>query len=789
MHFEQNYYVSILKRHFPESFADVAVLEVGSYDVNGSIREFFENCEYTGLDLMPGPGVDVVVSSGHEYETYKRFETVLSCECFEHNPYYFETFENMVSHTCGGGLVIFTCATEGRPEHGTSRTSPDQSPGTVSSGWEYYQNLTEKEFSRFDFPRNFAGYRFASNHGSQDLYFVGVKYPAPDNFEERLNQVAEEVEQLTKASMQFVASDALFKAGDPSGAADGLGLIASCVHADLEAYVRYRQAWYLMSAKRYSEAEAVIKRLLSLGDRAEFHFQHSQFLHEAGKPEAAIVAARAAIAREQTNADYWEHLANLLLNSGDAEGAESVFLEASRLTPLDVSRKDRIKTLGFQQRPVGNVALGSAPSTYAISFSPLNSPGFDQVIKLWNLESPVAGKLEAGAGGELSITGWVLPHDELNEVSLLIRVGHSIEVHELNVKRPDVVAAILQETPDETRQTQCGFSVTEPVHEGIFRLGFRVGSKDFWAREMRLSHQPQVLSGKNHWEFLTDSDNGLLVQRNNQPSLSDTHVRAWLAEISDSKVKLKIPFAVLVAPHKAAVYPDCLPAGAALNYQRPVYEILGLEADVVYPLERMITSSVRRPIYYQTGALWSPYGAYVAYRAMMDKLGYVGMNRKVVEESRVVWGEEGVEPVFERKAELSVQNGLAGPGQIRLYKNVESRLPKVMLFCGAYGMTHFDSFLAESCSELLCFYSPELDVDAVNKFAPDFVVSQYAEAELAAPPREASSVYQIIKSGIDNGIYPTAMLEQFVLTGKNFNVILNDKEMAELSLEAQKALV
>lgn len=40
-----------------------------------------------------------------------------------------------------GGLIVFTCATEGRGEHGTTRTSPADSPFTN----DYYRNVTEAD--------------------------------------------------------------------------------------------------------------------------------------------------------------------------------------------------------------------------------------------------------------------------------------------------------------------------------------------------------------------------------------------------------------------------------------------------------------------------------------------------------------------------------------------------------------------------------------------------------------------------------------------------------------------
>jgi tetratricopeptide (TPR) repeat protein len=788
MHFEQSYYVSIIKRHFPQSFVEAAVLEVGSYDVNGSIREFFDHCEYIGLDLMPGPGVDVV-SSGHEYNTYKRFDTVMSCECFEHNPYYFETFENMVSTTCGGGLVVFTCATEGRPEHGTTRTSPESSPGTVSTGWEYYKNLTEKDFSAFQFRKNFAGYRFMANPGSQDLYFVGVKYPAPDDVDERLTRIVEEVDELITASVQCVASDTLFLAGDPSGAADGLGRIALSLHQDLEAYVRYKQAWFLMSAKRYPEAGVVIQRLLLLGDRPEYHFQHSQFLHETGKAEAAKEAAHAAIKRDPSHAEYWEHVANLLLNSGDRKGAESAMMEAVRLSPLDVGRNNRIRSLGFQQRSVGSGAIARGPLTYEVSFSSLSASGFDRKIRLWNLESPVAGRHEAAGDGVVSISGWVLPQDAQDEISLLIGVGAVVDAYGVNIERPDVVAAILQESPEESRRLQCGFQCTISVKAGFFRIGFRIGTVDVWVREMRVICRPHLLTGTNSWEFPADAVNGVLELHGKPPIVERTAVRAWQQRIAGTRTEVPAPYIVLVAPHKAAVYPNLLPADTALFFQRIVYRIVDHDSSVLYPLERFVSSGLRRPTYPQSGALWTPYGAYVAYRALMEKLGYVLPRVRVVEEARVVWGAEGVEPVFERHAEVVCQNGLGGTGAMKYYRNSERTLPKAMLLCDAWGLTSFDSFLAESCAELLCVCVSELDTEAIGRYAPDFVVSLYSEETLARPPQENISFYQVIKSGINSGAYSAVMLEQFVSQTKDVSGILSAEELADLTRDAQAALV
>ena len=56
------------------------VLEVGSYDVNGSIRSVFEVSDYLGIDLVEGPGVDVVGDLRKLDFNSKKFDFVLSSE-------------------------------------------------------------------------------------------------------------------------------------------------------------------------------------------------------------------------------------------------------------------------------------------------------------------------------------------------------------------------------------------------------------------------------------------------------------------------------------------------------------------------------------------------------------------------------------------------------------------------------------------------------------------------------------------------------------------------------------
>jgi SAM-dependent methyltransferase len=152
------------------------LLEIGSYAVNGTMRRHFAAAaEYVGVDLTPGPGVDVV-GFGHEVDREPgHFDVATSGECFEHDPHWRDTFATMVRLTRPGGLVAFTCASAGRPEHGTRRTQVRDSPGTQSEGLDYYRNLTEADFDGQGLAGDFSTHRFWRNPTSFDLYFAGVR--------------------------------------------------------------------------------------------------------------------------------------------------------------------------------------------------------------------------------------------------------------------------------------------------------------------------------------------------------------------------------------------------------------------------------------------------------------------------------------------------------------------------------------------------------------------------------------------------------------------------------------
>jgi hypothetical protein len=169
---QRDFFVEMVNK-FPQYFNNVSVIEIGSLNINGTVRDFYNNTKkYIGVDLDEGPGVDLV-SQGQNLDFPEgSFDVAVSAECFEHNPYWLETFLNM--YRMAKSFVIFTCAGENRPEHGTTRTTPANSPFTLK--WDYYKNLTQKDFEdNLYLDDMFTDYKFSYNPQSQDLYFWGIK--------------------------------------------------------------------------------------------------------------------------------------------------------------------------------------------------------------------------------------------------------------------------------------------------------------------------------------------------------------------------------------------------------------------------------------------------------------------------------------------------------------------------------------------------------------------------------------------------------------------------------------
>lgn len=124
---------------------DMAVLDIGGRDLNGSPRMMFPNANpYHVLDLHPGPNVDIVADAANAgavgaYITPGTYDLVICTEVFEHTPHWAAILETAYAVLRPGGWLLFTCAGPGRPTHSGITAVWALSPG------EHYDNVAPEQ--------------------------------------------------------------------------------------------------------------------------------------------------------------------------------------------------------------------------------------------------------------------------------------------------------------------------------------------------------------------------------------------------------------------------------------------------------------------------------------------------------------------------------------------------------------------------------------------------------------------------------------------------------------------
>lgn len=105
-----------------EDVAGKAVLEVGSYDVNGSVRPVITAlgpARYHGVDMSAGTGVDQVLDCTALVDEFGAgsWDVVVSTEMLEHVRDWRASIRNLIHVVAPGGLLAITTRSPGFPYH------------------------------------------------------------------------------------------------------------------------------------------------------------------------------------------------------------------------------------------------------------------------------------------------------------------------------------------------------------------------------------------------------------------------------------------------------------------------------------------------------------------------------------------------------------------------------------------------------------------------------------------------------------------------------------------------
>lgn len=105
----------------PVVLAGKSVLEVGSYDVNGSVRPYVQpHCAtYLGIDMRNGPGVDKVCNVSSLVSSFGKgfVDILITAEMLEHVEDWRAAVFNMKAALKPGGILILTTRSYGFPLH------------------------------------------------------------------------------------------------------------------------------------------------------------------------------------------------------------------------------------------------------------------------------------------------------------------------------------------------------------------------------------------------------------------------------------------------------------------------------------------------------------------------------------------------------------------------------------------------------------------------------------------------------------------------------------------------
>jgi SAM-dependent methyltransferase len=143
------------------------VVEVGGRVVVGTIRDLVHCQSYTSLDLLPGPGVDVVADC-RDWQPPEPVDLVLVAEVLEHARDPAGILTACVRYLRPGGRLVVTCAGPGREPHSGIDGGPPHSG-------EWYANVDPDDLRVWLAVAGLKAFSIERNPVACDVYATGIK--------------------------------------------------------------------------------------------------------------------------------------------------------------------------------------------------------------------------------------------------------------------------------------------------------------------------------------------------------------------------------------------------------------------------------------------------------------------------------------------------------------------------------------------------------------------------------------------------------------------------------------
>lgn len=119
MHLSSYEHMADLVSRYLDMAKPISIIDIGSYDVNGTYRPLFAapGWNYLGIDLEAGPGVDVVLESPYRFPMKTgSVDLIVSGQAFEHVEFFWLSFLEMLRVLKPGGMMFLIAPSRG-PEH------------------------------------------------------------------------------------------------------------------------------------------------------------------------------------------------------------------------------------------------------------------------------------------------------------------------------------------------------------------------------------------------------------------------------------------------------------------------------------------------------------------------------------------------------------------------------------------------------------------------------------------------------------------------------------------------
>jgi SAM-dependent methyltransferase len=312
-------------------------------------------------------------------------------------------------------------------------------------------------------------------------------------------------------------------------------------------------------------------------------------------------------------------------------------------------------------------------------------------------------------------------------------------------------------------------------------LGSLEGESASVAQSRQSPAYERVLVGDGGWLFLRHAGDGELMH--GRASLPGT-VERWSRELqrrASWSEEHGSQYLALFAPDKEAVYADKLPSEIAARLAPPEQRIvpslqsrLAAAGNVptLYPLDRLRRARGSLETYNRTDTGWTGWGAFVAYRVIVEELRQGDAAVDVFGEDRISFrliersGDLGekldpirhsrflIAMVKPTRAELVYDNRVRNNGRVFFFKRTDAAarsLARCLVFGDSFGYS-LARLLAEAFRETVVVHASRgIDYGLAEALSPDVLLTVTVERFATEPPQPEVSVRDLVAEKVTTG--------------------------------------